>query len=111
VTTRWDRWRSPGFYELTSEEMRAAVRLMLMAIMNEEHLWAHHTACQVRRGGITAYTCDLVTTVGKIKDLVVPRARGLSGRFRTQVFEQYQRCQRPSLQPLRVSAAVSWNIS
>jgi len=61
--------------------MRAAVRLMLMAIMNEEHLWAHHTACQVRRGGITVYTCDLVTTVGKFKGLVVPRTRGPNGRF------------------------------
>jgi transposase-like protein len=87
------------FHGLMAEKMRAAVRLTLTAIMNEEveaFVGAPYgepspTRRDYRNG---YYQRDLVTTVGKIDNLSVPRTRGLSGGFRTQVFEQYQRRQR-----------------
>ncbi len=84
------------FHDLMAEKMRLAVRLTLTAIMNEEveaFVGAPYGApCPTRqdyRNGY--YQRDLVTTVGKIKGLHVPRTRG---GFRTQVFEHYQRRQR-----------------
>lgn len=84
------------FHELIAEKMRAAVRLTLVAIMNEEvtaFVGAPYgepsaTRRDYRNG---YYPRDLVTTVGKLEDLPVPRTRG---GFRTQVFDQYQRRQR-----------------
>ncbi|MCI0365748.1 MAG: IS256 family transposase, partial [Phycisphaerales bacterium] len=84
------------FHELVAAKMRAAVRVTLVAIMNEEveqfvgapYGQVSATRRDYRNGH---YRRDLVTTTGKIEDLAVPRTR--SG-FRTQVFEQYQRRQR-----------------
>jgi transposase-like protein len=84
------------FHDLIAEKMRAAVRLTLVAIMNEEvtaFVGAPYgepsaTRRDYRNG---YYPRDLVTTVGKLEDLPVPRTRG---GFRTQVFDQYQRRQR-----------------
>ncbi len=84
------------FHGLMAEKMRTAVRLTLTAIMNEEveaFVGAPYgEPCPTRRDYRNGYyQRDLVTTVGKIDRLNVPRTR--SG-FRTQVFEQYQRRQR-----------------
>jgi putative transposase len=84
------------FHELVTEKMRAAVRLTLVAVMNAEveaFVGAPYgepsaTRRDYRNG---YYQRDLVTTVGKIDGLNVPRTRG---GYRTQVFEQYQRRQR-----------------
>jgi transposase-like protein len=84
------------FHALVAEKMRAAVRLTLTAIMNEEveafvgapYGLPSPTRRDYRNG---TYQRDLVTTVGKIEGMNVPRTRG---GFRTQVFEQYQRRQR-----------------
>lgn len=84
------------FHNLMAEKMRLAVRLTLTAIMNEEvetFVGAPYgEPCPTRRDYRNGYyQRDLVTTVGKIDGLNVPRTRG---GFRTQVFEQYQRRQR-----------------
>jgi len=84
------------FHELLAEKMRTAVRLTLTAIMNEEveaFVGAPYgEPCPTRRDYRNGYyQRDLVTTVGKIESLNVPRTRR---GFRTQVFEQYQRRQR-----------------
>ncbi|MCS6805584.1 MAG: hypothetical protein NZ823_10645 [Blastocatellia bacterium] len=77
------------FQELVSERIRLAVRLMLTVIMNEEAeaFVRRPTARPARLDGITGTATtkrDLVTTVGKIDGLRVPRTQG---GFRTQVFE------------------------
>lgn len=84
------------FHDLLAEKMRAAVRLTLTAIMNEgveAFVGAPYgEPCPTRRDYRNGYyQRDLVTTVGKIESLNVPRTRG---GFRTQVFEQHQRRQR-----------------
>lgn len=87
------------FHEMVAEKMRAAVQMTLVAIMNEEveafvgapYGLPSATRRDYRNG---YYQRDLVTTAGKIDGLNVPRTRGLSGGYRTQVFEQYQRRQR-----------------
>ena len=84
------------FHEMVAEKMRAAVRLTLVAVMNEEveaFVGAPYgepspTRRDYRNGH---YQRDLVTTAGRIEGLTVPRTRG---GYRTQVFEQYQRRQR-----------------
>jgi len=83
------------FQGLLSEKMRAAVRVTLIAILEEEvnalvgaPRYARSATRQDQRNGY--YTRDLGTTVGQIEDLPVPRTRQ---GFRTQLFERYQRRQ------------------
>jgi putative transposase len=83
------------FQELLNEKMRAAVRLTLVTILEEEvdalvgaPRYARTPSRQDQRNGY--YTRDLGTTVGEIEDLPVPRTRK---GFRSQLFERYQRRQ------------------
>jgi transposase-like protein len=83
------------FQALLHEKMRAAVRLTLVMILEEEvnalvgaPRYARTSSRRDQRNGY--YTRDLGTTVGQIEDLSVPRTRQ---GFRTQLFERYQRRQ------------------
>jgi len=83
------------FRALLHEKMRTAIWLMLAATLEDEiegyigaARYARTPTRRDRRNGY--YARDLVTTVGKVEDLPVPRSRG---SFRTQVFDQYQRRQ------------------
>jgi len=83
------------FQELLNEKMRAAVRLTLVTILEEEvnalvgaPRYARTPSRKDQRNGY--YTRDLGTTVGEIEDLPVPRTRK---GFRSQLFERYQRRQ------------------
>jgi len=83
------------FQELLNAKMRAAVRLTLVTILEEEvealvgaRRYARSPQRRDRRNGY--YTRDLSTTVGEIEDLPVPRTRQ---GFRSQLFERYQRRQ------------------
>lgn len=87
--------RQTEFQALLNEKMRAAVRLTLITILEEEvntlvgaPRYARSATRQDQRNGY--YTRDLGTTVGQIEDLPVPRTRR---GFRTQLFERYQRRQ------------------
>jgi transposase-like protein len=83
------------FQELLHEKLRAAVRFTLTLIMDEEvtafigaERYARTGQRRDQRNG--SYARDLVTTVGRIEALPVPRTRK---GFQTQVFERYQRRQ------------------
>jgi transposase-like protein len=83
------------FQELLREKMRAAIWITLAAILEEEVSafvgaapYQRSASRRDQRNG--TYTRDLVTTVGKVDNLPVPRTRQ---GFRTQVFERYQRRQ------------------
>lgn len=83
------------FRSLLHEKMRAAIWLTLAATLEEEiegyigaARYARTATRRDQRNGY--YPRDLVTTVGKLENLPVPRSR--SG-FRSQVFERYQRRQ------------------
>ena len=83
------------FQELLHEKLRMAVWLTLATTLEEEVTafigappYARTPWRRDQRNG--TYTRDLVTTVGKIEALPVPRTRR---GFRTQVFERYQRRQ------------------
>lgn len=79
------------FQTVLHEKMRAAIRLTL-AMTLEDELESFIGAARYQRGTGRRdqrngyYPRDLVTSVGKINDLPVPRSRG---GFRTQVFERY----------------------
>jgi transposase-like protein len=81
------------FQAMIREQMRAAVRLTLTTIL-EEALTALIGAAPYQRNAQRRdyrnghYRRDLLTTVGLIEELEVPRARQ---GFQTQVFERYQR--------------------
>lgn len=83
------------FRALMREKMCAAVRLTLMAVLDEElEAWVgagRYERSEGRRDHrIGTRTRDLGTSVGQIKALAIPRTRG---GFQTQLFEKYQRRQ------------------
>lgn len=74
--------------------LRAGVRAVIEQILQEEmseHLQAQHRERIASRRGQRngSYSRDLITPVGKVEQLQVPRAR--SGEFLTEVFDRYQR--------------------
>jgi len=74
--------------------LRAGVRAVIEQILQEEmteHLQARHRERVTTRRGERngSYTRDLITPVGKVEQLQVPRVR--SGEFLTEVFDRYQR--------------------
>jgi transposase-like protein len=75
--------------------MRAAIRATLTVILEEElaqvvgaERYARNPARRDHRNGV--YRRDLVTSLGRIDDLAVPRSRN---GYQTQVFERYHRRQ------------------
>lgn len=84
------------FQTMLQAEMRHAIRLALMTVLDEEVTTLIGAAPYERsprrrdqRNG--SYTRDLDTSAGRIDDLAVPRTRG---GFQTQVFDRYQRRRR-----------------
>jgi len=84
------------FQQLVRDTMRDFVRLALTTILEEEvtaligaALYEQNSVRRDHRNG--AYTRDLITSVGRIEALRVPRTRR---GFRTQVFDRYQRRRR-----------------
>jgi transposase-like protein len=76
------------------ERIRSAVKAVLEEILDEEmaqHVGARHRERTEARSGERngSYSRDLITPVGKIQQLRVPRDR--DGTFTTAVFEEYQR--------------------
>lgn len=76
------------------ERIRSAVKAVLEQILDEEmaqHIGAQHRERISTRTGERngSYNRDLITPVGKIAQLRVPRDR--DGTFTTQVFEEYHR--------------------
>jgi putative transposase len=83
------------FRALMQEKMRAAVRVTLMATLEDELAkWVgagrYERTTTRRDHRIGSRNRDLGTSVGLIEDLPVPRTRG---GFQTQLFEKYQRRQ------------------
>jgi transposase-like protein len=83
------------FQELLHEKLRLAIRLTLTTILEDEVTTLIGAAPYARTPNRTdqrngTYGRDLVTTVGKIEALAVPRTRK---GFRTQLFERYHRRQ------------------
>jgi len=83
------------FQELLHAKMRAAIQFTLVTILEEEvnalvgaPRYARTAQRRDQRNGF--YTRDLVTTMGEIENLPVPRTRR---GFRSQLFERYQRRQ------------------
>lgn len=83
------------FHEYMHAQMRQAIRATLTSILEEEltafigaERYQQTPERRDRRNG--SYARDLVTSVGKIDDLLVPRSRG---GYQTQVFERYHRRQ------------------
>jgi transposase-like protein len=81
------------FQQLLHDQIRQAVRMTLVTILDAEveafigaGPYERRPWRRDRRNGY--YTRDLDTSVGRLKDLSVPRTRG---GFRTQVFERYRR--------------------
>lgn len=87
--------RQAEIHELLQEQMRLAIRYTLITVLEEEVNGFIQAALYQRtpdrrdyRNGY--YERDLVTGVGEIEALPVPRTRN---GFRTQLFERYQRRQ------------------
>ena len=83
------------FQDLLHEKLRLAIWITLATILEEEVTsfigafpYARTPTRRDQRNG--TYTRDLVTTMGPLKALPVPRTRK---GFRTQLFERYQRRQ------------------
>jgi putative transposase len=77
-----------------SDRIRAAVKAVLEQVIEEElteHIGARHRERTDGRSGERngAYNRNLITPVGKIEQLRVPRDR--DGTFTTEVFEEYHR--------------------
>ncbi len=90
-----DAERQATIHELLQEQMCLAIRRTFITVLEEEVNGFIRAALYQRtperrdyRNGY--YERDLVTTSGEIEDLPVPRTRN---RFRTQLFERYQRRQ------------------
>jgi len=83
------------FHELLQAKLREAVHYVLVTVLEEEvegfvgasRYQRSHQRRDHRNG---SYTRDLVTSVGQIQDIAVPRTRR---GFRSQLFERYQRRQ------------------
>jgi transposase-like protein len=89
------RMGQADFRALMREKMCAAVRVTLIAVLDEElEAWVgagrYERSTGRRDHRIGTRTRDLGTSVGQIKALPIPRTRG---GFQTQVFEKYQRRQ------------------
>jgi len=87
--------RQATIHELLQEKMRLAIRHTLVTVLEEEvdnfiqaALYQRTPNRKDYRNG--HYERDLVTTVGEIEDLAVPRTRSGS---HTELFERYQRRQ------------------
>jgi transposase-like protein len=87
--------RQASIHELFQERMRLNIRHTLVTILEEEvnnfieaALYQRTATRKDYRNGY--YERDLVTTVGEVEDLRVPRTRN---GFRTELFERYQRRQ------------------
>ncbi len=87
--------RQATIHELLQEKMRLAIQKTLITVLEEEvdnfvqaALYQRTPSRKDYRNGY--YERDLVTTVGAIEDLPVPRTRG---GFHTELFERYQRRQ------------------
>ena len=87
--------RQAAIHELLQEQMRLNIRMTFITVLEEEvngfiqaALYQRTPERQDYRNG--HYERDLVTTVGKLEDLPVPRTRD---GFHTQLFEHYQRRQ------------------
>ena len=83
------------FHTLLREKMRAAIRITLTAVLEEElrqvvGAGRYERSAQRRDRRNGSYARDLLTSVGRIEDLAVPRTRQ---GFQTQLFERYQRRQ------------------
>lgn len=83
------------FQAYVREQMRAALRITLTTVLEEELTaligaapYEQNSKRRDHRNG--SYQRNLVTSVGKIEALDVPRSRG---GYRTQLFERYQRRQ------------------
>ena len=84
------------FQTMLQAEMHHAIRLALMAVLDEEVTTligaAPYERSPLRRDQRNgSYTRDLDTSAGRIEDLEVPRTRG---GFQTRVFDRYQRRRR-----------------
>lgn len=93
--TRAEQAGQADFRELLYEKMRQAVRVTLVALMEEEveafiGAGPYQRTAQRRDYRNGSYPRDLGTSVGQLEDLPIPRTRG---GFKTQVFERYQRRQ------------------
>lgn len=87
--------RQATIHELLQEKMRLAIQKTLITVLEEEvenfvqaALYQRTPSRKDYRNGY--YERNLVTTMGEIEDLTVPRTRG---GFRTELFERYQRRQ------------------
>lgn len=87
--------RQATIHELLQEKMRLAIQKTLITVIEEEvenfvqaALYQRTPSRKDYRNGY--YERDLVTTMGEIEDLPVPRTRG---GFHTELFERYQRRQ------------------
>jgi transposase-like protein len=81
-------------HSAVGDRVRAAVKAVLEQVLEEEmaeHVGARHRERVATRTGERngSYGRDLITPVGKIEQLRVPRDR--DGTFTTEVFEQYHR--------------------
>ena len=93
--TRQSQFGQATFQELLQEKLREAVRITLITILEEEvtafvgakSYQRRPERCDQRNG---YYTRGLVTGVGKIEALPVPRTRK---GFRTKLFKRYKRRQ------------------
>ncbi len=87
--------RQATIHELLQEKMRLAIQKSLITVLEEEvenfvqaALYQRTPSRKDYRNGY--YERNLVTTMGEIEDLPVPRTRG---GFHTELFERYQRRQ------------------
>ena len=83
------------FHELLQAKLRGAVHYVLATVLEEEveafvGASRYQRSDQRRDHRNGSYTRDLVTGVGQIHDIAVPRTRR---GFRTQLFERYKRRQ------------------
>jgi transposase-like protein len=83
------------FHELLQAKLRDAVHYVLATVLEEEvetfvGASRYERSAQRRDQRNGSYTRDLVTGVGQIQDIAVPRTRR---GFRTQLFERYKRRQ------------------
>lgn len=83
------------FQDYVREQMRAAIRVTLTSILDAEmtaligaERYEQTSTRRDRRNG--SYQRDLLTSLGPLQDLAVPRSRQ---GHRTQLFERYQRRQ------------------
>jgi putative transposase len=93
--TQQDLESQTEFHQLLREKLREAVRYTLIQVLEAEveaqvGAASYERTAKRRDYRNGSYDRNLVTGIGKIKDLVVPRTRN---GFKTQVFEQYQRRQ------------------